>query len=133
MNQRGFTLLEIVIAVTILAFLSLFTVQSIQQALKAKLKIEKNLDKSSTMRDALRTMERDINLAFNYRDPSIKLYNMMQEARKKAATEKKPGGTAGIGTAKVETTSPFKLGELKFERPFAGKFDGAMTFDPSQL
>lgn len=100
-GTRGFTLLEVVIAMTIMAFLSLFTVQSIQRALSAKTKIEKQLDKTSTIRDALRIMERDINMAFNYRDVSIKLYNLTQEARKKQDEEKRKkgkGGNTGIGT-----------------------------------
>jgi hypothetical protein len=42
-------------------------------------------------------------------------------------------GTAGIGTTQVQTTSPFELGEFKFEKPYAGKFEGDLTFDPTQL
>lgn len=82
-RHSGFTLLEVVISMMILAFLSLFTVQSIQQALKTKTKVQKEIDKSSTLRDALRIMERDINMAFNYRDASIELYNKAQLERRK--------------------------------------------------
>jgi hypothetical protein len=39
-------------------------------------------------------------------------------------------GTAGIGTTQVATTDPFKLGEFKFEKPYAGKYEGQVTFDP---
>jgi len=86
---NGFTLIEVVIAVMILAFLSLFTMQAIQNALKSKTKVQKDIDKNSTLRDALRVMERDINMAFNYRDISIKIYNLAQEERKAAAGAKK--------------------------------------------
>lgn len=82
-DRRGFTLLEVVISMMILAFLSLFTVQSIQQALKTKTKVQHEIDKNATLRDALKIMERDINLAFNYRDPAIQLYNMAQKERQK--------------------------------------------------
>jgi prepilin-type N-terminal cleavage/methylation domain-containing protein len=100
MNRRGFTLLEVVIAMMILAFLSLFTVQSIQQALKTKNKVQKEIDKTSTLRDALRIMERDINMAFNYRDINIELYNLTQtERRKRAKTPPK-------GSDKTTTTPP---------------------------
>jgi prepilin-type N-terminal cleavage/methylation domain-containing protein len=85
MNHRGFTLLEVVIAMMILAFISLFTVQSIQKAVKTKAKVQKEIDKNSSLRDALRIMERDINMAFNYRDISIELYNQTQSARQKKA------------------------------------------------
>lgn len=90
-NARGFTLLEVVIAMMILAFLSLFTVEAIQRALKTKAKVQKEIDKNATLRDALRIMERDINMAFNYRDINIALYNMTQKERqKKAQTPQKP-------------------------------------------
>jgi hypothetical protein len=42
-------------------------------------------------------------------------------------------GTAGIGTTQVQTTSPFKLGEFKYEKPYAGKFEGQVTFDPKNM
>jgi prepilin-type N-terminal cleavage/methylation domain-containing protein len=79
----GFTLLEVIIAMMIMAFMSLFTVQAIQQALKTKAKVQREIDKSATLRDALRIMERDINMAFNYRDASIELYNQAQLERRK--------------------------------------------------
>jgi len=82
-TTMGFTLLEVVIAMMIMAFLSLFTVQAIQRALKTKAKVQKEIDKNSTLRDALRIMERDINMAFNYRDISIELHNQTQAARLK--------------------------------------------------
>ena len=85
MRQKGFTLLEVMIAIMIMAFLSLFTVQAIQNALKAKTKVQKEIDKTSTLRDALRVIERDINMAFNYRDINIQLYNMAQKERQKKA------------------------------------------------
>lgn len=91
-RHSGFTLLEVVIAMMIMAFLSLFTVQSIQQALKTKAKVQKEIDKASTLRDALRIMERDINMAFNYRDASIELFNLAQMERRKRL--KTPAGGA---------------------------------------
>lgn len=88
-RERGFTLIEVMIALMILAFLAYFTSQSVQQALRTKGKVQKDIDKNSTLRDALRIIERDVNLAFNYRDVSIELYNRTQENRKNAATGKK--------------------------------------------
>lgn len=81
-TQKGFTLLEVIIAMMIMAFLSLFTVEAIQKAIKTKAKVQKEIDKNSSLRDALRIMERDVNMAFNYRDVSIELYNQTQAARK---------------------------------------------------
>ncbi len=85
LKNNGFTLLEVIIAMMIMAFLSLFTVEAIQKALKTKAKVQKEIDKNSSLRDALRIMERDINMAFNYRDPSIELYNKAQAANSKAS------------------------------------------------
>lgn len=86
-SQTGFTLLEVIIAMMIMAFMSLFTVEAIQKALKTKAKVQKEIDKNSSLRDALRIMERDINMAFNYRDVSIELYNQTQAARAKNKTK----------------------------------------------
>jgi prepilin-type N-terminal cleavage/methylation domain-containing protein len=86
----GFTLLEVMVALVILTFLAFFTSQSIQNALKAKGRLEKVTDRNSTLRDALKIIERDVNNAFNYRNVTIELYNQTQEARKK--------GKAGVGT-----------------------------------
>lgn len=82
-SNRGFTLLEVIIAMAIMAFISLFTVQAIQKALATKTKVQREIDKQTTLRDALRIMERDINMAFNYRDTSIEVFNQAQEIRKK--------------------------------------------------
>lgn len=75
-SRTGFTLIEVVIAVTIMAFLSFFTATSINRALKAKDKIQVQVDQSSSVRDVLNFMVRDIELAFNYRDRDIELYNL---------------------------------------------------------
>lgn len=72
----------------ILSFLSLFTVQSIQRALQTKRKVQGQIDKNSNLRDALRIIERDINMAFNYRDVYVELYNQTQKARQTKATGK---------------------------------------------
>jgi prepilin-type N-terminal cleavage/methylation domain-containing protein len=88
-RQRGFTLLEVIVAISILAIISLFTVQAIQSALKARVKVQKDIDKTSMLRDALRIMERDINMAFNYRDIGIELYNLSMKSKYDAELKKK--------------------------------------------
>lgn len=74
----------------ILAFLSMFTVEAIQRALKMKTKVQHDIDKNSMVRDALRIFDRDVNMAFNYRDINIQLYNMAQKQRQKAAQTPQP-------------------------------------------
>lgn len=106
-SSRGFTLLEILIAMMIMTFLSLMTVESIQRALRSRAKIQADIDKNTTVRDALRVIERDINMAFNYRDPSIEVYNQAQKARQKANSQTfNPGGT-GNGTGAPVTPPVF--------------------------
>lgn len=95
-NTRGFTLLEIIVAISILAVLSMFTVQAIQSALKARVKVQKEIDKNSMLRDALRIMERDINMAFNYRDINIELYNLSMKSKYDAQVK---GRTTGKGAS----------------------------------
>lgn len=96
-HTRGFTLIEVIIAMMIMAFLSLFTVEAIQRALKSRTKIQADIDKTSTVRDALRVMERDINMAFNYRDPAIEVFNQAQKARKKVSGQTlNATGTGGL-------------------------------------
>ncbi len=101
-NQKGFTLLEVIIAITLLAFISIYTSQSIQKGLQDKVKIQKAMEKDTTLRDALNVISNDIHLAFNYRDINIELFNLAQKERKKRATTQKgkkdpnnPGADSG--------------------------------------
>lgn len=67
-KNAGFTLIEVMITITILATLTMLTAQAINQAIRAKVKLQDQIDDVSRMRDAMRLIERDINLAFHYRD-----------------------------------------------------------------
>jgi prepilin-type N-terminal cleavage/methylation domain-containing protein len=91
MNSRGFTLIEVLITMTILAVLTVLTTQSIQQAIKSKTKITEQIDEQSKIRDALRIMEKDINLAFHFRDIETEIKEKLK-AKKKASTQQKPPG-----------------------------------------
>lgn len=94
MKKNGFTLVEIMIAMMILAFLAVFTSQAIQRAVKNKQKVQKDIDKNATLRDALKVMERDINLAFNYRDVYAQLWNDAQDQRRNKALQPVTPGSA---------------------------------------
>lgn len=83
-RNGGFTLLEVVIAVTLMAFLSVFTAMSITRALRAKEKIQTQVDRNAEIRDVLNFMTRDLELAFNYRDIDIELYNLAQQLQNSA-------------------------------------------------
>lgn len=133
-NPRGFTLVEVAIAMLIMSFISVATVQAIQRALATRSKVQKDIDKNSTLRDALRIMERDINMAFNYRDPTIELYNLAQQERKKADQAASGTGTGGTGsgtatgTGTPTTTNPldeekYKQKEQKIVTHFIGEVE----------
>lgn len=79
-GNRGMTLLEVMIALSIMATLMAFSSTSIQQALASKLKIQTQLDDMSRVRDALRIIERDVNLAFHYQDLETEFRDSMKKS-----------------------------------------------------
>lgn len=95
-KSSGFTMIELMITITILGTLTLLTAQSIQQAVKAKVKLQDQIDDVSRMRDALRLLERDINLAYHYRDLEKEIDQLV---KKKPANQQQQqiGGTIPSG------------------------------------
>jgi prepilin-type N-terminal cleavage/methylation domain-containing protein len=85
-NRFGFTLIELMITMAILATLTLLTAQSISQAIRAKVSMQDQIDDVSRMRDAVRLIERDINLAYHYRD----LEKEIEQLLKKKSTPSTP-------------------------------------------
>lgn len=111
-QAKGFTLLEVLIAMVILAFLSAFTAQAINNAIRAKAKVQKELDKTMTLRDAMRVIERDINSAFHYQDFNAKLFNLSLQARKTTASQAPPpipgGNPTGAPLGNQPIAAPFQ-------------------------
>lgn len=68
LKNNGFTLLEVILAITVLSTLSVLSTQSISRALKARTKIQAEVDDVSALRDSMRMMKTDINMAFHHRD-----------------------------------------------------------------
>jgi len=89
-KPQGFTLLEVVIALALLAFLSYFTAQAIQKGVQAKGKIQDQIDRETELREAVGLIVRDLQRAFNYRDINIELNNRAVELR----TQSPAGGPA---------------------------------------
>jgi prepilin-type N-terminal cleavage/methylation domain-containing protein len=86
LNSRGFTLLELIIAIGIFATLSAFVANAISNGVRAKAKIQSEIDSVSRMRDAMKLMEKDINLAYHYNDWELEV----QEAIKKSLQSRNP-------------------------------------------
>lgn len=80
-DRRGFTLIEVMIAIAILAVLATLTAETIQRSLKVKKKIQDDIDREATVRNAMRLIEKDINSAFHYRDLS---YEMKLEVQRQS-------------------------------------------------
>lgn len=78
-SRAGFTLIEVMIAVSILATLAMLAARSIQQGIGAKVKIQSQIDDISRLRDALRLMERDINLAYHHMDYEKDLNDILRK------------------------------------------------------
>ncbi|HEY8269611.1 MAG TPA: type II secretion system protein GspJ [Pseudobdellovibrionaceae bacterium] len=78
-SQAGFTLIEMMITVAILGALTVLATQSIQQAIKQKVKIQDQIDDVSRMRDALRLLEADINQAYHYRDVEKEITDLINK------------------------------------------------------
>jgi prepilin-type N-terminal cleavage/methylation domain-containing protein len=78
-NSRGFTLIELMITIAILGTLTVLTSESIQQAIKAKVKLQGQIDDVSRMRDAMRLIESDVHLAYHYRDIEKDIYTLVNK------------------------------------------------------
>jgi prepilin-type N-terminal cleavage/methylation domain-containing protein len=89
MKHAGFTLIEVLLAIVILAVLSALTAGSIQRSLKVKAKIQYDIDRESVLRNAFRLMTKDIKTAFHFRNINQEL---KEEMAKAAAAVPPPAG-----------------------------------------
>lgn len=67
-SKKGFTLLEVILAISILSTLTVLSTQTISRALKARTKIQAEVDDVSALRDSMRMIKTDINMAYHHRD-----------------------------------------------------------------
>lgn len=94
MKNQGFTLLELLISLVILSTLVVLSSRSIQQALFSKAKIQTQIDDMSQVRDALRVIERDINLAYHDRDLETEFREEIKKIQKDAVKKSPQQGGA---------------------------------------
>ncbi|MBO9668441.1 MAG: prepilin-type N-terminal cleavage/methylation domain-containing protein [Bdellovibrio sp.] len=85
-KNRGFTLIEVMITVTILGTLTVLVAQAIQQSIKTKTKMQGQLEDVSHMRDAVRLIERDVNQAYHYRDVEKELSDLLKKKNQSGTT-----------------------------------------------
>lgn len=77
----GFTLIELMIALTILAFLGYFTSETMRTSTQRSQKIRTEIDLSREVKAAARVIKGDISRAYNTRDIYIAVYNEAQRER----------------------------------------------------
>lgn len=99
-NQKGFTLIEVVIAMTIMAFLTVMVSQSMRRSTEFKSKVQKNIDQRSAINSAMRIIERDINLAFHYQDINTEVLKEIEKKKKSGGSggNRKPGPDGKLNT-----------------------------------
>lgn len=114
-KNRGFTLIEIMVAMLILAGLSLIMAQSVRTGLDDRKKIQLQLSEESLIRDAMRLIVSDVAAAFHHRDYTVGLYNKVLELRKKKAA----GGVAGIALGAPGAAPPPAAGQSSGAPPTA--------------
>ncbi len=101
-KNSGFTLIEVILAISILSTLTVLTTQALSRALKAKVKIQTEVDDVSGLRDTMRMIRTDVNLAFHYRDFEQEISDLVN----------KPAASPTIATPTVPP-APTKVRENK--------------------
>lgn len=91
----GFTLIEIMVSLVIMAGLCIVIAQSVKSGLEGRKKIQVDLREESLVRDAMRLMVSDTGAAFHHRDYTVSSYNKVLELRKKKAATPQAGQPTG--------------------------------------
>jgi prepilin-type N-terminal cleavage/methylation domain-containing protein len=127
-RQSGFTFLEMLIVLTIMAVLTVASNTSIQNALRAKLKLQEQLDDMSQVRDALRVVERDINLAFHYRDLETEFKQMVQQQAANQGGKNNPNPNPDPNAPQPPPPPTMAPGLAKWLQPDPGRKDPVTHF-----
>lgn len=95
-NNSGLTLIEILIAMAIMAALTLSTSSSLRNSTRIKKNLKNKIDRQAKFRSALRLIDRDIKLAFNHRDITLEIYTDIKK-REKEILAQNTGNQTGTG------------------------------------
>lgn len=79
-SQKGFTLIEVILSMTILSSMMILVSISISRASKSKIKIQSEVESVSALRDAMRMIRTDINQAYNHYDYELEI---IEQSKKK--------------------------------------------------
>ena len=75
-KKKGFTLIEVILAITILSTLSVLIATSLSRALKAKRKIQAEVEDVSSLRDAVKVIRADVYQAYNHYDFEKEIFDV---------------------------------------------------------
>ncbi len=113
LRETGFTLIEIMVALLIMAGLSVLIGSSVRTGLDSRKKVQLQLSEESLLRDALRLIGSDVASAFHFRDYTVANYNKVLELRKKkaaqAAQPQAQTTTGANGAAIPPSTAPGQI------------------------
>ncbi len=130
-TQRGFTLIEVLLAMSILAFITLMVTQGIRRGADFKSKNQRNIDQRAILNSAMRIIERDINMAFHYQDITKEV---LEEVKKSGQPSSTPPGQPNPDQPNPAPTQPpkgveqkpkyeFKIREIPNHTNFLGEKD----------
>ncbi len=113
-GQKGFSLLEILIVLGILAIMAAISSRAIKGALQNKNKIDARLKTETVVFDALRFISTDIERAFHYQYALYEIDRQTILAQQQAAMKPPPGGP-GAPAQPVDPTGA--VGDLQLPPP----------------
>ncbi len=110
-SNCGFTLIEVLIATTILATMTVLISQTLQHSLMTKGKIEKKMDQFALVRDTMRVIKSDFNLAFHFRD-----YNkeILERIEKKTSPAQAPPANQRLSRFKTNNDQNEETSQTHF-------------------
>lgn len=79
-HTNGFSLLEVILAIMLLSTLTVLSTQALSRALKARTKIQTEVDDVSALRDSMRMIRTDLNLAYHHRDFEKEIDDLVKKA-----------------------------------------------------
>jgi len=77
--ENGFTLIEVIVALVILAGLSILTAQAIRSGVENRDQVSGELSREAKVSDALNIIRNDVSLAFHHRDITIRMLNELMK------------------------------------------------------
>lgn len=108
--EKGFTLIEVMISMFIMAMLTILVSTSIRTAVQNKQKLEARMAVDTELYDALRVIKLDVERAFHYQDVFFAIENL---AMQQLDAEKRKTGQGGVDPNAQQRQPPVQLTQFK--------------------